>query len=378
MKSVKLKTMMTINSSIFLMKCITYFISVTCLTAVSASVLAQDIQGMSFSHEDWELYCSNTGTCRAAGYQNDDVSQSEPASILLTRHAGAKQTVKAEFALASFEEEELPVSKVRNIHFFVNGRDLGAVSVDGNELPLMGTLSKLQVNALLEVAAQNVKIEFKNQDLHWQISDKGMTATLLKMDDFQKRINTVSALIKKGRNSEAGVLAAAPKFVVKPVKTANQPYRTLAPTQAHYQALYKTLMSSQPKMEDVAEGFCEGVYTGDGQEPQPIQLYKLSGQKVLATTLCWRAAYNEGYGMWVLDTSLKGPATFITETASDFSEGHIYSGQKGRGIGDCWAIAEWVWNGQQFVQTVDRWTGMCKGLAAGGVWELDKIEAVLK
>ena len=98
----------------------------------------------------------------------------------------------------------------------------------------------------------------------------------------------------------------------------------------------------------------------------------------MATTLCWRAAYNEGYGMWVLDASLKGPATFITETASDFSEGHIYSAQKGRGIGDCWAIAEWVWNGQQFVQTVDRWTGMCKGLAAGGVWDLDQIEAVVK
>lgn len=360
------------------MKFIPYFISTTCLAAFSTAVLAQDIKGMSFSHEEWELYCSNTGTCRAAGYQNDDVSQSEPASILLTRHAGVKQPLTAEFALASFEEDTLPVSKVRNIHFFVNNRDLGMVNVDGNELPLMGTLSSQQVNALLEVAGQNTKIEFKNQDVHWQISDKGMTATLLKMDDFQKRVNTVSALIKKGGNSEAGVLAAAPKFVVKQVKTANQPYRTLAPTQPHFQALYKTLISSQPKTEEVAEGFCEGIYKGDGQEPQSIQLYKLSGQKVLATTLCWRAAYNEGYGMWVLDASLKGPATFITETASDFSEGHIYSAQKGRGIGDCWAIAEWVWNGQQFVQTVDRWTGMCKGLAAGGVWDLDQIEAVVK
>ncbi|TCB78527.1 DUF1176 domain-containing protein [Acinetobacter sp. ANC 4173] len=360
------------------MKFIAYFISTTCLATVSTAILAQDIQGMSFSHEDWELYCSNTGTCRAAGYQNDDVSQSEPVSLLLTRHAGAKQAVTVEFALASFEAEELPVSKVRNIHFFVNGRDLGAVNIEGNELPLMGTLSNLQVNALLQVAAQNAQIEFKNQNAHWQISDNGMTATLLKMDDFQKRLNTVGALIKKGRNSEAGVLAAAPKFVVKQVKTANQPYRTLAPTQAHYQTLSKTLMSSQPKTEDVGEGFCDGVYTGDGQEPQSIQLYKLSGQKVLATTLCWRAAYNEGYGMWVLDASLKGPATFITETASDFSEGRIQSAQKGRGIGDCWSIAEWVWNGQQFVQTVDRWTGMCKGLAAGGVWDLDKIEAVVK
>ncbi|MES0382920.1 hypothetical protein AB0862_034220, partial [Acinetobacter baumannii] len=26
----------------------------------------------------------------------------------------------------------------------------------------------------------------------------------------------------------------------------------------------------------------------------------------------------------------------------------------------------------------DMWTGMCKGLAAGGVWELDRIESVVK
>jgi len=197
LKRVKLKIMMTINNSAFLMKLISYYISTTCLAAFSTAILAQDIKGMSFSHEDWELYCSNTGTCRAAGYQNDDVSQSEPASLLLTRHAGAKQTLTAEFALASFEEDTLPVSKVRNIHFFVNNQDLGVVNEDGNELPLMGTLSSQQVNALLEVAGQNAKIEFKNQDVHWQISDRGMTATLLKMDDFQKRVNIVSALVKR-------------------------------------------------------------------------------------------------------------------------------------------------------------------------------------
>ncbi|MGK7828972.1 hypothetical protein ACSRC8_06285, partial [Acinetobacter baumannii] len=26
----------------------------------------------------------------------------------------------------------------------------------------------------------------------------------------------------------------------------------------------------------------------------------------------------------------------------------------------------------------DMWTGMCNGLAAGGVWELDRIESVVK
>ncbi len=350
-------------------------LSVCCFMALSSTSFAQEIKGISFSHQDWEIYCSNTGTCRAAGYQNED-GQNEPASVLLTRKAGAKQAVRAEFALGNFEQESLPAAKLQNIHFYVNGKDLGQVSVDGTEFPIMGKLSTNQVNALLQQAKQKTDIVFKNSNVQWQISDAGMTASLLKMDDFQKRVATVGALIKKGNADESKVLAAQPKLVVKKVKTADKPYLTLQPKTKQYHSVYPLLMAAQPIPKE--EGFCEGIYNGDGTESQPIELYKLSNNKVLAMTLCWRAAYNEGYGAWVLDQSLTGKATFVTEHASDFGSGMMSSAQKGRGIGDCWSSGEWVWDGQKFVHTKDMWTGMCKGLAAGGVWELDKIEAVVK
>lgn len=350
-------------------------LSVCCFMALSSTSFAQEIKGISFSHQDWEIYCSNTGTCRAAGYQNED-GQNEPASVLLTRKAGAKQTVSAEFALANFEQESLPAAKLQNIHFYVNGKDLGQVSVDGTEFPIMGKLSTNQVNGLLQQAKQKTDIVFKNSNVEWQISDAGMTASLLKMDDFQKRVSTVGALIKKGNADESKVLAAQPKLVVKKVKTADKPYLTLQPKMKQYQSVYPLLMAAQPIPKE--EGFCEGIYNGDGTESQPIELYKLSNNKVLAMTLCWRAAYNEGYGAWVLDQSLTGKATLVTEHASDFGLGVMSSAQKGRGIGDCWSSDEWVWDGQKFVHTKEMWTGMCKGLAAGGVWELDQIEAVVK
>lgn len=350
-------------------------LSVCCFMVLSSTSFAQEIKGISFSHQDWEIYCSNTGTCRAAGYQNED-GQNEPASVLLTRKAGAKQTVSAEFALANFEQESLPAAKLQNIHFYVNGKDLGQVSVDGTEFPIMGKLSTNQVNGLLQQAKQKTDIVFKNSNVEWQISDAGMTASLLKMDDFQKRVGTVGALIKKGNADESKVLAAQPKLVVKKVKTADKPYLTLQPKTKQYQSVYPLLMAAQPIPKE--EGFCEGIYNGDGTESQPIELYKLSNNKVLAMTLCWRAAYNEGHGAWVLDQSLTGKATLVTEHASDFGLGVMSSAQKGRGIGDCWSSDEWVWDGQKFVHTKDMWTGMCKGLAAGGVWELDQIEAVVK
>ena len=122
---------------------------------------------------------------------------------------------------------------------------------------------------------------------------------------------------------------------------------------------------------------CDGYYDGDALKAQPIALYKLSNQKVMAMTPCWRGAYNEGAGVWVLDDAFK-KASFVTDQASDYDAGTLNSAQKGRGVGDCWASAEWVWDGRNFVQTVDRWSGMCKGLAAGGVWGLDLIEATVK
>lgn len=351
--------------------------SVCCFVVLSPTAFAQGIEGISFSHQDWEIYCTNTGTCQAAGYSDDySNDQTQPASLLLIRKAGAKQAVSAEFALGNFEQESLSSAKLKNIHFYVNGKDLGKVTVDGSDFPIMGKLSTNQVNALLQQAKQKTEIVFKNANVQWRISDAGMTAALLKMDDFQKRIGTVGALIKKGKADESKVLAAQPKLVVKKVKTTDKPYLTLQPKTKPYQSVYQVLMAAQQTPKE--EGFCNGLYNGDAYDSQPIELYKLTNRKVLAMTICWRGAYNEGYGAWVLDESLTGKATFVTEHASDFYEGIIQSAQKGRGIGDCWSSDEWVWDGQKFVHTKDMWTGMCKGLAAGGVWELDKIEAVLK
>lgn len=343
--------------------------------ALSSSAFAQDIKGISFSHQDWEIYCSNTGTCRAAGYQNE-AERNEPASLLLTRQAGPRQAVQVEFALARYEEESFPAAKLKNIHFYINGKDLGAIAFEGTEFPLMGKLSANQVNALLQQSRQQTEIVFKNAQLQWNISDAGMTAVLLKMDDFQKRIATVGALIKKGQADESKVLAAQPRFTVKQIKTSSKPYLTLQPNNKRYAALYRNLMAAQPTPKQ--EGFCEGIYEDGETKPQAIELYKLTNKKVLAMTLCWRGAYNEGYGAWVLDDSLENKANFVTEQASEFYNGILSSSQKGRGIGDCWASDEWVWEGQKFEHTLDRWTGMCKGLAAGGVWDLDQIEAIVK
>ena len=49
------------------------------------------------------------------------------APTVLTRKAGAKQAVSAEFALGNLEEESLSPAKLKNLRFYVNGKDLGQV-----------------------------------------------------------------------------------------------------------------------------------------------------------------------------------------------------------------------------------------------------------
>ena len=137
------------------MKVLYSLIYLGCLPLVSSFVFADVIQGTSFSNQEWEIYCSNTGTCRAAGYQ-DDLTQAMPASILLTRKAGAKQAVQAEFALSDYDQS-LDKKKLKNIHFYINGKDLGVIHLNGTNEPLMGTLNAKQVNGLLQQVKKNVK-----------------------------------------------------------------------------------------------------------------------------------------------------------------------------------------------------------------------------
>ena len=338
---------------------------------VAQSGFAQTIDPLSFDHGDWELVCSNIGTCRAAGYQSENYENTQPASILITRKAGMNEPILIQYALALYENHEEEVTDP--IHLFLNNHDYGVVSK--KEDPLNGQFNSKQTQAFLKFSPVHVKIKFKSKQHTWLVSDKGMTAVLLKMDDFQKRVGTTGALVRKGKKNEQQVLKAAPKLMVKRIKTDEKPYLELGESSPQYKYILASLMEAKPKPEDEYDS-CEGLYDSEQDKYSlgTIYLYKLSHQKVLATVLCWRGAYNEGYGAWILNDSLTGPATFVTELVSDVLSGELFSAQKGRGIGDCWSHDQWIWNGQQFIHTEDGWSGACRGFT-GGAWSLEKIES---
>ena len=91
---------------------------------------------------------------------------------------------------------------------------------------------------------------------------------------------------------------------------------------------------------------------------------------------CWRGAYNEGLGYWVMDKALQKIQQQVTTSGSSFSEAQIFSEQKGRGIADCDIRSEWAWNGKAFVLSYQAQSQQCKGFA-GGAWNLPTYVAIV-
>ena len=319
------------------------------VASTTATSKTTPIEGLYFQHQDWELACDNTGTCRAAGYQTDDNFE-QPISVLLTRKAGQNQAIQGQLQI----QNDVPQATL-----FLNGRALQQLRFNEN----IANLSAASVQKLLAQPRQHVVIELKHGQQRWKLSDAGMSAVLLKMDEFQKRVGTDSAIFAKGNNASTQVLKAQamPKINIR-----MQPQYRIAKAQMLTAASAEKLYPILQKAVDREN--CYMLFEPE-QPEQQIHTYPLNHDRVLVEANCWRGAYNWGVAYWVMDKKLQKIQQFVTDSASEFSNGQIFSYQKGRGIGDCFSQTEWAWNGQQFVKSYQFDAGQCKGFA-GNAWEM--------
>jgi hypothetical protein len=321
---------------------------------LSTSAMAEE-SGVSFSHKNWEVVCDNTLTCRAAGYSSED---SPTGSVLLTRAAGAGTQVTGKVMLAEVDaDDQHPVAKLR---LSINGQPAGELKPAKND---DWQLSGKQVSQIISAVKGSGKVEFIGGAQPFFLSGDGAFAVLVKMDDVQGRIGTPGALTKKGDKPESSVRSAVPAPVIQSVKTEKAQERPLnAPELA---ALKPKLLATLTEDDG-----CDRIEPAEGDEVEPVTLTPLDKNHVLLSTLCWRAAYNEGYGYWVTDAQLKDKPVLVTTSGTDYSEGEISMSQKGRGIGDCFGMASWVWDGKTFNKASEATTGMCRYLRLGGTWDL--------
>ena len=334
------------------------------LLLLPAIALAEAPAGLHFTHDDWEIACDNTRTCRAAGYQRD--GEDPPVSVLLVRDAGAGKPVAGKVMLGSYDGDA--PTPTTDLQLRIGDKDLGKVALAKGEV--QGDLSATQVEALLAALRRDSAIVFVAGGSRWMLSDQGASAVLLKMDEFQGRLGTKSALVRKGEADESQVLPALPvPVLVVPPRPATTPADLALATDA---ALRKAVLATV-KPDD-----CSPPNAEDDDEAGQLTLERLSASQLLVSLQCWMAAYNAGSGYWVVDDKPPYKATLVTTMGSDYSNGQISSSHKGRGLGDCWSSNSWSWNGKAFVHTAAATTGQCKLVAAGGAWELPTLVTTVK
>ena len=327
------------------------------LTLLPVAAMATSIQGIGENYQDWDLVCDNTGTCRMAGYQDES---SDPVSILFTRAAGENAAVEGKFTILPFGEADRDVQVGQDIEIWLNGKSLGKVKHISDDAP--DKLTEEQTKALLSGLKKESEIRLTYGKTTLKVSDKGAAAAMLKMDEFQQRLNTPSALIRQGQEKHA-VLApqAAPK--IEAVSVNN--HKTIELKRGEKQ--FKHVLALLRKAYD-------GCVDED-LESQDITLYPLTQNKILAEALCASGAYQSTNYYAVLDDKLSKVEQVLAdqynEAGYDEKQGYAFvrGTYKARGIGDCWSGDDAVWNGKIFIRTSEWTTGSCKGFP-GGAWQL--------
>lgn len=314
-----------------------------------------------FTHNDWQVACDNTLTCRLAGYQSES-NTDMPVSVLLTRRAGSNANVTGKVKLGGTKESSakalMQLGNRHRLSLFINGKDLGETkpyaSASGDS-----ELTPAQVDALVDALSTSSKIELVFRNTRFQLSDKGSTAVMLKADEAQGRVGTPSAFVKTGNSR--------PNSSVLPPKPAPQ-LRLVRPDGKNNNK--KFAMKASQLVELAKSTMDDSEYCPNIANDSDWRVYRLNQTQLLAQHSCWLGAYNAGSGMWVMNDSKPYNPVLVTTDATDYAKGRILSSQKGRGIGDCMSQTNWIWTGKRFVKSHESTTGLCRLIEAGGAWQL--------
>ena len=318
------------------------------------AMAAPSLKGFEKTYQDWDLICDNLGTCRMAGYQEEGY---DPVSILFTRAAGENAAVEGKLTISPFGEADRDVQVGQDIEIWLNGKSLGTVKHISDENP--DKLTEAQTKALLSGLKKESEIRFTYGKTTLKVSDKGAAAAMLKMDEFQQRLNTPSALICKGQEKHA-VLAPQPAPKIEVVSVNNRKTTELKRGEKQYDNVLALLRKANScDDEDITS--------------QDITLYPLTQNKVLAEALCVRGAYQSTNYYAVLDDKLS-KVEQVLEDQYNFAyydeklNALIVEGSyKSSGLAESWYGYEAAWNGKTFITTAEHTSGSSKGFI-GGAW----------
>jgi hypothetical protein len=309
-----------------------------------AAAAASPQPGELKTFRDWIVGCDNGRACQAVGLLPE--GEVEGATITVQRDAAAnvvpKITITSEVKAVGLSiDNALSVFKLRPSDGYF---EIAADEATDFTVPL----AKANRIELVDAGGKPLAT----------ISLAGASAALRYIDDKQKRVGTVTALVAKGA---AKAVPAPPPLPIIAVPLADKrPPRTLSVARAT-----QLIGSDNAKCE----------YSSAKVEPEA---FRLDARTSLVTVVhpCGNGAYNYFSSAFLIDETGKvRPATFDTDKPNpkdgenlglvnagyDPKTRRLSSFMKGRGLGDCGSGQDYVWDGTRFRLVEQTDMGECRG-----------------
>ena len=321
------------------------------LLAVLAAPLAAGAQ--SFEGKDWQLVCDNTRSCRAAGYSAE--GSDNPVSVLVARASGPGMPVYGELQLGTLDAHAV---RPGSVVLAIGGKPAGSIRVDRNN---HAALAPASTAALLKALLAGTDVAFVAAKTTWRLSGEGAVDALQKMDEVQGRVGRVSALVRRGSGSDADVASpmGLPRFEAARIAAVSQPGDD---------ALVVRVMAS-------IQSNAQCPLLDDGGAQARARLWHVDANRLLVTQACRAAtdgsANTNGY--WVANQRPPYDARPLTYSGADFDGSGLVAHAVGGALGDCGSTERWNWNGYRFEQSYAATGGLCRGVKAGGAWELPSL-----
>ena len=322
---------------------------ITLLLAAANVMVAPVPPGATFGN--WTVACDNGRHCEAIGLPGSDGTESEWV-LYMSRGAGGAASPKITLT-PGFESSASGVAHLR-----IDGKDT-AFRFDENGEPVGNTAGLLTAVAggrkveVVDLANRRVGV----------VPVAGASAALRWVDDRQKRVGTVTAIVARGSAMLVPPPPALPRIA--------QPPASKAPAR-------KLRLADVKAIKGLGTDYCD-------DDIKEVATYRLDAGHSVGIVGCMMGAYQGASLIVVIDeTGRWTPASIeqprrpesrtdpvdlylLTEAEYDPASRLLSMHAKGRGLADCGESATWAWDGKMFSLASFQALDTCLG-APPGTW----------
>jgi len=313
--------------------------------------------------DNWAVGCDNVLRCQAMTLEPPDASDAETVMLEIVRTGGPA----GEVTLRARGLDTLP----SRLTLVVDGRNNAILTAgEGGDPFVRGAEALSAVRAM--TGAVTIELVTKKGEVLASPSTAGLSESLKFMDARQGRAGTRSALMEAGTQPDSSVPPAPPMPVVRqmpspdadtaPALTALElaAARKLAQCDASVAAAAVTELAPLDSASALLLLPCEAGAYNVSMVPL-IARNSATGERALSIA---RFDFAPGF------TGDPGTPPLVVNALWDARRGILSSLAKGRGVGDCGASEDYVWDGAMFRLIESHAMHVCRG-----AWEWIRLWA---